>query len=285
MNTDLFTYGAGNAPAFTLTKEPASEDVLIVFVEGVYQNKNSYTLSGTTLTLDAAPGNNQEVVIHQIGKGVSGSSQNFHAFSGDGSTTAFTLSVTPLSENDVFVFSDGVYQEKSEFSVSGTTLTFGTAPANGASLEVLVPTLNQINVPAAGSVVPASLSTGGPGWDTSGNVTINTNSVLGHSASTWTGGSGAYTTLATLSASTYRTVKFFISLKEVSTSDKFLTTEISVVHDGTDIYSTQYATLDTGMSTATFDVSLSGGNILLQVLTNASNAFTGRVHYTAIKNA
>ena len=285
MNTDLFTYAVGTPPAFTLTKEPASEDVLIVFVEGVYQNKNSYTLSGTTLTLDAAPGNNQEVVIHQIGKGVSGSSQNFHAFSGDGSTTAFTLSVTPLSENDVFVFSDGVYQEKSEFSVSGTTLTFGSAPANGASLEVLVPTLNQINVPAAGSVVPASLSTGGPGWDTSGNVTINTNSVLGHSASTWTGGSGAYTTLVTLSASTYRTVKFFISLKEVSTSDKFLTTEISVVHDGTDIYSTQYATLDTGMSTATFDVSLSGGNILLQVLTNASNAFTGRVHYTAIKNA
>jgi hypothetical protein len=53
--TDLFTGDGSSTTAFTLSTEPSTEDNLIVFVEGVYQNKNSYVLSGTTLTLDGAP--------------------------------------------------------------------------------------------------------------------------------------------------------------------------------------------------------------------------------------
>ena len=282
--TDLFTATSGQT-AFTLTQTPASEDTLIVFIEGIYQNKNSYALSGTTLTLDSPGANSgQEVVVHQVGKGVSGVSTNFNTFTGNGSTTNFTLNAEPFSENDVLIFSDGVYQEKSEFSVSGTTLSFGSAPANGASLEVLVPVLNQINVPAAGSVVPASLSTGGPAWDSAGNVTINTNSVLGNTSTNYTGGSGSAVTLATHSATTYRSVEYIISLKEISTSDKILTKKILAMHDGTDVYLTEYAEIDSGLDTNTsFTVILSGGNLLLQVTSGASNNFEAKVHHTAIK--
>ena len=48
--------------------------------------------------------------------------------SGDGSTTAFTLSETPSAVLGVYV--DGT--EVSNYSVSGTTLTFATAPASGS---------------------------------------------------------------------------------------------------------------------------------------------------------
>ena len=59
---------------------------------------------------------------------------NLNEFSGNGSTTAFTLGQTPGNEDNLIVFVDGVYQNKDAFSISGTTLTFGTAPANGRKI-------------------------------------------------------------------------------------------------------------------------------------------------------
>ena len=59
-------------------------------------------------------------------------------FSGNGSTTAFTLSSAPESENFTFVYVSGVYQAKSAYSVSGTTLTFSSAPASSTNnIEVV----------------------------------------------------------------------------------------------------------------------------------------------------
>ena len=49
-------------------------------------------------------------------------------FTGNGSTTAFTLSTDPGTENNTRVYIDGIYQSKSNYSVSTTTLTFFTPP-------------------------------------------------------------------------------------------------------------------------------------------------------------
>jgi hypothetical protein len=56
---------------------------------------------------------------------------------GNGSTVAFTLSRSIDDENNTFVFINGVYQDKSTYSLSGTTLTFSTAPQNGYTIEVM----------------------------------------------------------------------------------------------------------------------------------------------------
>ncbi len=57
-------------------------------------------------------------------------------FTADGSTTAFTLSGTPAAKANVRVFIGGIYQEQSTFSLSGTTLTFSTAPPITNNIEV-----------------------------------------------------------------------------------------------------------------------------------------------------
>lgn len=57
-------------------------------------------------------------------------------FTGTGAQTAFTLNADPVSENNLDVFIEGVFQHHSTFSVSGTTLTFSTAPPNGYAIEV-----------------------------------------------------------------------------------------------------------------------------------------------------
>ena len=53
------------------------------------------------------------------------------SFSGNGSTTAFTMSVAPANTASVLVAVSGVLQDPSTYSVSGTTLTFSAAPPTG----------------------------------------------------------------------------------------------------------------------------------------------------------
>jgi len=58
-------------------------------------------------------------------------------FTGTGSQTIFTLSSASLGENFTFVYINGVYQQKNTYTVSGTTLTFSTAPPLTSSIEVM----------------------------------------------------------------------------------------------------------------------------------------------------
>jgi hypothetical protein len=60
-------------------------------------------------------------------------------FSGDGSTTAFTLSFPVSSDQDILVSVDGVIQDTAAYAVSsGTTLTFTTAPSSNSGNNIFV---------------------------------------------------------------------------------------------------------------------------------------------------
>jgi hypothetical protein len=51
---DNFT-GTGSQTIFTLSAASLGENFTFVYINGVYQNKNTYTVSGTTLTFSQAP--------------------------------------------------------------------------------------------------------------------------------------------------------------------------------------------------------------------------------------
>jgi hypothetical protein len=61
-------------------------------------------------------------------------------FSGDGSTTTFTLNQTVSSEQDIVVSVDGVVQEPTgSYTVpDGTTLTFSAAPSSNSGNNIFV---------------------------------------------------------------------------------------------------------------------------------------------------
>ena len=67
-------------------------------------------------------------------------------FTGNNSTTGFTLSVTPTAAANLNIFISGVYQNSKDsggtanYTVSGTTLTFATAPPTTAAngIEVVI---------------------------------------------------------------------------------------------------------------------------------------------------
>ena len=263
--TDFFTTANASTTAFTLSVTPPSEDNLIVFLEGVYQNKNSYALSGTTLTLDAAPASGSEVVVHIIQNGVVGAGHTVDEFTGDGSDTTFTLSVAPLNENNTFVYLDGVYQEKSVYSVSGTTLTFATAPVSGHSIEVVTPQVTEINQPATDSINAIGM--------------FDDTTIMGSAVTSTTLTTTSASTIATHAAATYRTVKYLVQLTQ---GTDYHSTEINLIHDGTTVYITEYGTLFDNAALGTLSATISSGNILLQLTPGSNSSLTARVVSTAI---
>ena len=139
MDTNIYT-GDGSTTAFTLSNAPDDENNLMVFVDGVFQAHNAYSVSGTTLTLSAAPASGRVITAYHSTTTVGGSNNTINTMTGDGSDTTLTLSVAPVHENNVQVYFDGVYQSKSNYSISGTTLTFSTAPPTGVLVEAITNT-------------------------------------------------------------------------------------------------------------------------------------------------
>ena len=177
--TDNFT-GNGSTAAYTLTQAPASEDNVIAFIEGVFQNPADYTVSGTTITFDDNVPNGQKVVVHTVKATVAGNNLNLDEFTGNGSNTQFTLSINPIDERNTMVYIDGVYQNKDTYSLANQVLHFAAAPASSADIEVLTFTQTTINAPTSNSVSTTALIDDsvtspklGHGLTLEGNTSIN----------------------------------------------------------------------------------------------------------------
>ena len=88
-----------------------------------------------------------------IAGGGGGTAPAIDTMTGDGSDTTLSLSAAPTNENATFVTLDGVLQHKDTYAVSGTTLTFSTAPPSGVKVECI--TLTTTSISTATSVQDA----------------------------------------------------------------------------------------------------------------------------------
>ena len=175
--------GDGSTLSFTLSQEvPGSfESNVIVIVENVIQQPiASYTITGTgqTLTFSEAPASGAIIyVLHQgtasyqlipatgsvTAETLADNLRNFtvDTFTGDGSTTSYTLSTTPASENAILVIVDGIVQVKSiNYSLSGTILTLTGAPDSGSSVVIVHLGFSSASRTSVidGSITPVKLS-------------------------------------------------------------------------------------------------------------------------------
>ena len=262
---DNFT-GDGSTTAYALTTPAASEDNLLVFIEGVFQQQNAFSIatsSGTTtLTFSAAPANGNSIIIYRLSPAVNGTNLTSNTMTGDGSDTTLTLSAAPVNENNTQVFVNGVYQNKSTYSISGTTLTFSEAPPTGALVECM--TMNQldVNVPVDDSITSAKLS---------GNLTTpGTLAVTGGITATTTDNSSNLTLVSTdADSSAGPVLEFFRNSAspadndatgliyfygENDASEKIaygqVFTQIKDMTDGTEDGSVEFYTMTAGTSTS-----------------------------------
>ncbi len=146
----------GVTTTFNLTLSISDKNNTQVYIDGVYQDKSTYSVNGSNITFSPAPGNGAKVEVVQLKPSTSSTGINSNVFTGDGNTVDFTLSQSLTDENNTFVFIQGVYQEKSTYSLAGTTLTFSTPPQNGYSIEVM----------AFDSITIGNQSSPGTDWQT-----------------------------------------------------------------------------------------------------------------------
>jgi hypothetical protein len=73
-------------------------------------------------------------------------------FTGNGSTTVFTLASDLGIGAGVVIYIDGIYQEEGTYTISGTTLTFTEAPPTNASIEVVSYKVSDIAISDASAV-------------------------------------------------------------------------------------------------------------------------------------
>ena len=140
-SVDLYTAtGNGSTSTYDTGKNPQSENNTWVFIGGVYQPKSTYSFSGTQITLSENLPNGEDLEV------ITGTVSTYNptdAILGQynvttSNTASYDTSLTTENENNVFVFVDGVYQPKSSYTYSGSTLTLDAVPTSGMSLEVLV---------------------------------------------------------------------------------------------------------------------------------------------------
>jgi len=171
--TDTFT-GDGSTTSFNLSTTPAGKDFITVNIDGISQLKTAYNLANNTITFTGTP------LVGAVIEVKTWTSSNtsvltglvYDSFTGTGSQTNFTLSSTPTNRNFTLVSIGGITQNKTNYTVSGTTLTFSTAPPNTAPIEVVTfgPAINTATASGANTQIQFN-SSGQLGG--SANLTFN----------------------------------------------------------------------------------------------------------------
>jgi len=102
-------------------------------------NANGFNFVNTaTVQITVEPGVDGNANISFESSGSGGTVVVRDNFTGDGNTVNFTLTTEPEDQSHTLVFVDLVFQSETAYSVSGSTLTFGTAPDNGANIDVYI---------------------------------------------------------------------------------------------------------------------------------------------------
>ena len=141
---------------------------------------------------------------------------------GDGSTTTFTgfFSSAPESANNVFVYIDNVYQEPTEnYSVSGTNITFTSAPHSGARIFAIT------------GADGTALATGG----------------VARSETSSTNFTSSATNIFTSNGASYRSAEIYVQMTDTANTE-YSAMKGVVVHDGTTAFITVFGITNTGSS-------------------------------------
>jgi len=176
---DIFT-GNGSTTTFNLTGDVGTELAPFVFVGGILQDPvSAYNINvlatPQTITFTEAIPSSTEVVVVYGPVNVTGVPSDgtvsfqkmassvfaYDTFTGTGSQTVFTLSQTALSAKHVLVSVASVLQTpETSYTISGTALTFSSAPPNGAAITARFFVGGTVGVPSDNSVSTIKIQNG-----------------------------------------------------------------------------------------------------------------------------
>ena len=187
---------------------------------------------------------------------IAGSAPTFSKVSatGDGSTTTFTgfFGSAPENANNVFVYIDNVFQEPTEnYSVSGTNITFTSAPHSAARIFAIT------------GADGTSLVTGG----------------VARSETSSTNFTSSATNIFTFNGTSYRSAEIFVQFTDTANTE-YAAMKGVVIHNGTTAFITVHGITNTGSSDlGTLTATYNSGTIEVKAV-STGGVTSGKVQYS-----
>ena len=238
--------GDSSTATFALTYSPTTDQHAIVMVDGVVQQVNNYSLSGSQLTLDEAPITGAEVEVRtlrmQTGEVTVRDFANY-IYQPSSATTTFSgadinAQTLAYNVNKLDVYKNGVRL------VHGLDYT----AANGTSVSLLGGAADSGDTINISSFAGATI-----------NDTINTTSLSTTSANQ---------IVDTFNKTTSRSAKYIVQMTQNS---RYHSQEVMLIHNGSTVSMVEYADIYTDSDLGTVDASISGNLVRLQVSPNYTN--------------
>lgn len=233
----------------------------------------SYQWDGVVWQSYAAASSSQIKILDNISGSFNGSTQTF-------TLKLSAVNYSPANAQQLRVVLGGIVQEPGvDYTVSSSSITFTTAPT--AELDCSIVSLGPaipINTVEDGTVTPAKLSTGGPSWNTGGDLNVSGIVTAGTFVGQINAGVGTITTLTSTNAGLTN-----INSSGIST----LTTLNSTNATLTNVNSTGISTLTTAGVTnlTTQQLNVTGLSTHIGVATFQSGLFGASGSFTGIVTA
>lgn len=238
--------GDSSTTAFTLTQSPTTEHHAIVIVDGVIQQVDAYSVSGSTLTLSEAPTSAQEIEVRTLRMQTGEVTVRDYA----------TYTYQPSTSTSTFSDSD----------INGRVLAYDVGKLdvhyNGARL------VNGLDYTAT---TGTSIVLSGSPADSGDTVTISSfaastiNRDINTAILTTTSANQAIDSFA---KTTTRTAKYVV---QMSQNNRYHSQEVLIIHDGTTASMVEYADIYTESDLGTLDADISGNAVRLLVTPNYAN--------------
>ena len=250
VKADAFT-GDATTKTFALSNAPADSDDVLVFVNGVLQHTNTYSISGLNLTLDSAPDSASEIETrtHLL--------QSTNLILRDHKSYVYTLDATTDSVSgadsagvsltydvgkvDVFANGARLVTGKDFTAANGTSIVFDSEFSSGNVIEVV----------SHGAATTAEL-----------------NGILAIDSDLTT--TGANQIIYTYTAANHRTLKFTAQIEHDSSSS-YHAEEVLLTHNDSDVAMTTYAQVLLDSNLGTFDADINSGNVRLKFSPTKTN--------------
>ena len=250
VKADAFV-GNNSNKTFTLSNAPADSDDVMIFINGILQHTNTYSISGDTVTLDSAPDSASEIEArtHLI--------QSANIVLRDHKSYVYTLSTTTDSVSgpdsagvtlaydvgkvDVFANGSRLVTGKDFTAGNGTSIVFDSAFSSGNVIEVV-------------SHAKAAIA------DINGIIAIDSDLTT----------AGANQIIHTFNATSHRTLKFTAQIEHDSSSS-YHAEEVLLTHNGTTVAMTTYAQVLLDSNLGTFDADINSGIVRLKFSPTKTN--------------
>jgi len=136
ITVDNFT-GNSVQTVFTLSVSPTSVNNTFVNIDGVFQLRDAYSISGANITFDSAPVTSASIEVTTTELLATGQGSFVtRNYTGNNVQTTFTVT-SGVTASSVLVAENGILQlPTTDYTVSGANLIFTTAPASAVAIQI-----------------------------------------------------------------------------------------------------------------------------------------------------